>query len=74
MIKGKADLSSFFLRFTAIPNQVGGPFYSILSRLFIILVSFVLFLSEIGGPRSVRRCFELYVFCPPLLILPFTSN
>lgn len=59
--RSKGKLTLDFDCFAAIPNQVGGPFYSILSRLFIILVSVVLFLSEVGGPRFVRRFFELFV-------------
>jgi hypothetical protein len=45
----------------AIPNQVGGPFFSVLSRIIVLFICVVLFLSELGGPRIVRKFFELSV-------------
>lgn len=44
---------------STIPNQVGGVFYSIVSRFIVLFVLMVLFMSEVGGPKLVRRFFEL---------------
>ncbi|WWC86177.1 uncharacterized protein L201_001050 [Kwoniella dendrophila CBS 6074] len=47
-----------YYEFSSVPDQTGGPFWSILNRLFIIFECILLTMSEIGVPR---RLFEEWI-------------
>ncbi|WVR05821.1 hypothetical protein IAU60_002846 [Kwoniella sp. DSM 27419] len=47
-----------YIEFSSVPDQTGGPFWSILNRLFIIFECVLLTMSEVGVPR---RLFEEWI-------------
>ncbi|KAK8865857.1 hypothetical protein IAR55_001005 [Kwoniella newhampshirensis] len=47
-----------YFEYSSVPDQAGGPFWSILNRIFIAFECILLILSEIGKPR---RLFEEFI-------------
>ncbi|KGB77660.1 hypothetical protein I307_03527 [Cryptococcus deuterogattii 99/473] len=47
-----------YIEYSSVPDQTGGPFWSILNRIFILFECLVLILSEVGAPRCL---FETYI-------------
>ncbi|WVQ85460.1 hypothetical protein IAT38_007625 [Cryptococcus sp. DSM 104549] len=47
-----------YIEYSSVPDQTGGPFWSILNRIFILFECLLLVMSEIGVPR---RLFEEFI-------------
>ncbi|WVF70843.1 hypothetical protein IAT40_005637 [Kwoniella sp. CBS 6097] len=47
-----------YIEYSSVPDQTGGPFWSILNRIFIVFECILLTMSEIGIPR---RLFEEWI-------------
>ncbi|OXG34748.1 hypothetical protein C359_06205 [Cryptococcus neoformans Bt120] len=47
-----------YIEYSSVPDQVGGPFWSILNRIFILSECLLLIMSEVGVPRPL---FENYI-------------
>ncbi|RSH91025.1 hypothetical protein EHS25_010201 [Saitozyma podzolica] len=46
------DWDCDYYEYSSVPDQTGGPFWSILNRLFIVFECILLILSEVGIPRK----------------------
>ncbi|KAI9634899.1 uncharacterized protein MKK02DRAFT_28024 [Dioszegia hungarica] len=51
------DWDCEYYEYSTVPDQTGGPFWSVLHRIFITLECLVLIMSEMGIPRSLFESF-----------------
>jgi hypothetical protein len=49
------DWDCDYVEYSTVPDQTGGPFWSILNRIFLVFACLLLGMSEVGIPR---RLFE----------------